>query len=66
MGRAAAAPASASESTISRRRSHLSASTPPRGESSIVGSIAAASIPANTPAEPVNSSTYIDRANLST
>ena len=59
------APERASSAAISVRRSHRSARMPPKGESTIVGTIAAASIPANTPAEPVSSSTYIERAILS-
>lgn len=60
-----ARPEAASIPAISLRLSQRSASAPPRGESSTVGAIASASIPANTPAEPVSSSTYIDSANLS-
>ena len=60
-----ASPESTSSVTMMRRRSARSASTPPTGDSRMVGTMAAASSPANTDAEPVRSSTYMDSANFS-
>lgn len=57
-----AAPETASIAAISFRLSHLSASIPPKGESKMVGTMASASMPAKTAADPVSSSTYIESA----
>ena len=57
-------PDRASSATMMCLRLALSARIPPKGESRTVGSSAADSIPAKMEAEPVCSSTYIDRANL--
>ncbi len=59
-----AVPVNASSATMTLRLSARSARMPPRGDSRIVGMVAADRIPANTAAEPVTSSTYMDRANL--
>ena len=58
-------PEPASSATMMVRRLTRSASTPPNGESRMVGTIAAASTEAKTVADPVSSSTHIDMANRS-
>ena len=60
-----ASPERRSRATMTFRRFALSARIPPKGDSKIVGSMESASIPAKTEAEPVRSSTYMDRANFS-
>ena len=58
------APESTSSVTMERRRSARSARIPPKGDSRMVGSSAAASRDAKIDADPVLSSTYMDRANF--
>ena len=55
----------ASSATMIVRRLTRSASTPPNGESRMVGTMEMASTEANTVAEPVSSSTHIDMAKRS-
>ena len=57
-------PESASSATMILRRFARSARIPPKGDSRIVGSMDSASSPAKTDADPVCSSTYMDRANF--
>ena len=58
-------PESPSSATMMARRSARSARMPPKGESRMVGSIARASSPAKTAAEPVCSRMYMEMANFS-
>ena len=53
-----------SSPTIIQRRLARSANIPPKGDKRMVGSMATASIAANTDAEPVCSKMYMDNANF--
>ena len=57
-------PVNASNATIIFRLFALSARMPPKGDKIMVGIVAADKIPANIVAEPVTSSTYMDKASF--
>ena len=63
MAPSTASPERASRATMMFRRLARSASTPPKGESKMVGTMETAKIPAKVAAEPVSSSTNMERAN---
>ena len=63
MAPSTASPERASRATMMFRRLARSASTPPKGESKMVGTMETAIIPAKVAAELVSSSTNMERAN---